>query len=337
MRVISSHPNHPYVKLFSSPLLKFDDIDSNIMTSFKTGNVQIFNDYLKNVKIFHLHWIEHYHILTKNTTLHKNFIDHLKHNNIKIAWTQHNSEPHSKDRSFHNIYQLWAEHVDLALHHSDWGRNVMMKKYNFNKQTKHLIIPHPHWGESYKLNTQKKKRNLVEKELRLPPCKIRLSIFGTKRKECNTELIIKAIECCKRKDIQLVLYDGTNYHKQDNKIITFPKKQVSREVYDLRLFCTDVIIFSQTGNTLLTTGVIGDAIGAGKAVISSNSWPFLVETLGDSALYYNTLEELVLILDRLTIEQINIVSNKVAQLKNKYDPTRCSTMLYNAFSELLKL
>lgn len=255
---------------------------------------------------FHLHWPEW--LLIGDVDVHEALIDGLRDGGVRIVWTHHNLIGHDKNPAARPLYEAWARAADLVVHHSDWGRRKALATYRYGEHTRHVVIPHAHFGsDSVADPPAPGDRAAVEAELGLRssaehPELIRLGIVGAPRVEKDVELVMRAVARCDRQDLELVVLSlrGDEDVPDDPRIVASRYEEVDRELYDRRFAAVDALVmpFAPDGE-MLTTGTVGDAVGHGVATIAS-SWGFLTEALGDAAITYGSTEDdLVACLDSL--------------------------------------
>lgn len=250
---------------------------------------------------FHLHWPE-WTLPIGHVDAHRRLIDGLRSGGVRIVWTQHNLTSHMKDTDSRPVYQAWAAAADLVLHHSDWGRRLALDTYDYGVQTRHVVIPHAHWGRPDLSTDGTRVRRDVEQEMGLRGGVLRLGIIGAPRAEKDVELVMRAVARSRRDDIELLVLSlrGDEEVPDDPRIIARPYEMVTRDEYDRRLSAFDALVmpFDPEGE-MLATGTVGDAVGFGLPTIAS-SWPYLTEALGEAAITYGSTEDdLVACLDHL--------------------------------------
>lgn len=235
--------------------------------------------------VFHLHWPEW---TSHDPDVHRALIALLRDERVRIVWTQHNLLPHRRDPALIEPYALWAAAADAVIHHSRWGEEQVRARYAFRADALHAVIAHPHFGHLMRA-LDRTQRAAVEAELGLRPCAIRLGVIGAPRPEKSVQLVLDAFAACPRDDLGLVVLSlaGDERVPDDPRITALPYENVARDVYDRRLAAIDVLVFPIAAGDLLTSGVVGDAIGAGLPALVSD-WPFLAEVLGDAGIPYGS-------------------------------------------------
>ncbi len=240
--------------------------------------------FLRDVDVFHLHWPEW--IYGPDLGVHRALIETLREEDVRIVWTQHNRAPHRKEAGYEDVYQLWAEHCDAALHHSRWGEAWMRETFRYGDHTLHRLVPHGHFGNLMP-EVAAIDRAEAERELGLSPCAVRIGVIGAPRAEKKVQMLMDAFAAAAPGDFQLlVLAAGPeDVRPEDPRITTLPFAHVPRDVFNRRLATLDCLAMPIEGGDYLTTGQFADAVGLGLPAITSD-WPFLVEMLGEAAVVY---------------------------------------------------
>lgn len=280
--------------------------------------------FLRDVDLFHLHWPEW---TTHDVDVQRRLIAVLRECGVRVVWTQHNLVPHSRDERLAGSYALWAEAADGVIHHSRCGEVRSRERHRFRADAVHALIPHPHFGHLMS-GFAAAERAGVERELGLAPCAIRLGVVGAPRPEKDTALVLEAFAACRRDDLGLLVLSLRPDERAptDPRITALPYEMVAREVYDRRLRAIDALVFPIRPGDLLTSGVVGDAVGAALPAIVSD-WPYLAETLGDAAIVYGrTREDLTACLDALDPSRLDVASAAAAALRADYAPERVAEM-----------
>jgi glycosyltransferase involved in cell wall biosynthesis len=257
---------------------------------------------LDEIDVFHLHWPEWFIDVPEVAA---EFVDLLRATRTTLLWTQHNLRPHRDVPRAFELYQTFASAADIVVHHSRWGRDVVLERYQFRPDARHLVLPHGHFGE-LSGSAAGIERAPVERELGLEPCAIRIAVVGAPRREKQVQAFMDVFSSVDRDDLQLlVLSLGDEKVPDDPRIHASPYEFVAREVYNRRLAAVDVLAlpFDPDGE-MLTTGVAADAIGLGLPAIVS-SWPYLTETMGDAGLVYDSPGALADLLTSLSQEQLD--------------------------------
>jgi hypothetical protein len=95
------------------------------------------------------------------------------------------------------------------------------------------------------------------------------------------------------------------------------------------------MLAAQTGDTYLTSGMVGDAFGVAAAMIVPE-WAFYREIAQDAAVYHdNTVEGLSELLRSLSVEQIRSCQEASKKLQSAYDWAVLSPNVYSILREML--
>ena len=288
--------------------------------------------YLRQQDIFHLHWPEW---ISHSIDVHRALLARLRAADVRIVWTQHNLVPHYRDAALTEVYQLWAGAADALIHHSSYGARRMTERYAFRSDAIHRVIPHPHFGHLMAAGLAAD-RTAVEGELGLPACAIRLGIVGAPRPEKDVQLVLDAFAACRRRDLGLFVTSlGPNDRvPNDPRITALPYEMTDRSTYDRRLCVLDALVFPIRAGDLLTSGVVGDAVGAGLPSVVSD-WEFLREILGDAALCYgSTQAELTRCFETLAPERLARAAAAARALQPLYACDRVAAMTLDLLTEV---
>jgi len=280
-------------------------------------------DRIDRVRMLHIGWPEHlFAAPTKEEALalHEKLATVIRKSGAKVVWTMHNRRPHYWDSAIGvALYRLWAPLTDVALHHSRWSIGVMTGDYPFRPDCRHEVIPHGHFGHQMQSPLT---RQQAEEKHKLPPTRIRFGLLGRYQPEKQIEMLAEAFHRAGRADQQLVItaYDDKTVLPDDPRIIKLPReKWMTRQQIAEHLSLCDGLLAAQTGDTYLTSGLVGDAVGVGAAMIV-NDWAFFREIAGDAALYHdNTVESLTALLSAVTPEQIAACKRASLALQPAYD------------------
>jgi hypothetical protein len=291
-------------------------------------NVQAF---AQDADIVHIGWPEH--LFARHGLSEEEFDNNLiaffqaiAASGRKIVWTMHNRRPHSwsKERGV-RVYTALAQLVDACFHHSKWGESIMRRDYPFKATCKHYQLPHPHFGERMRIPQT---RGELEKKYRLPPTAVRIGLLGRYQKEKQVEMILQAFAAADRPDVQLVYNTHTQLPspRPENppaapNIFRLEREQwMDRQTIGEHTRLCDLMVAAHTGDTYLTSGLIGDAMAMDIPMLVPH-WEFFDEILGDAALYHgNTLESLTQTFRTLTPEMVAAARHKSIALAPRYAP-----------------
>jgi glycosyltransferase involved in cell wall biosynthesis len=299
LRVASTAKGHHYDRCLYEPLTGLVEERQFPFEAF--GDPERGRAAARAIDILHMHWPEW---TSHDPEAHRAVLALLREERVRVVWTQHNLVPHSRDAALTELYDLWAAAADGVIHHSRAGEARVRGRYRFRPDALHAVIAHPHFGHLM-TPASPDERRLTEDELGLRPCAIRLGVVGAPRPEKDVQLVLDAVAASPRDDLGLLVLslDGERV-PDDPRIRALPYENVARATYDRRLRAVDVLVFPIAPGELLTSGVVGDAIGAGLPALVSD-WPFLAEALGDAGIAYGaTSADLARCLAGLSTERL---------------------------------
>ena len=293
-----------------------------------------------DAEIIHLGWPEHLfspHGLSEEEfdSRYAEFLGRLRACGKKIVWTLHNRRPHAwpRERGI-ALYQRVAPVVDACLHHSHWGKELATAEFPFRADCRHYVLPHMHFQAGMQIAAT---RQELERDFKLPPCAIRIGLLGRYQPEKQIEMILAAFIRAGRDDLQLV----TTTYREDiplpahPQIVRLPRNPwMSRSDIAAHTKVCDLLIAAHTGDTYLTSGLCGDAVGVGLAMLVPE-WPFFREIMADAALYHdNTPDGLTRAIAALTPAQVSQAKSKSVALQAAYDPARLAVQLAQILREV---
>jgi glycosyltransferase involved in cell wall biosynthesis len=331
LRVATSASQHHYNRSVYDPLAG-RVAESQFPFEWLTDPAAAAEEFLRELDIFHLHWPEW---MSHSVDVHRALLARLRAAEVRIVWTQHNLVPHRRDAQLIELYALWAGAADAVIHHSLSGAQRVRARYAFRADALHRVIPHPHFGHLM-AGGPATDRAAVERELRLAPCAIRLGVVGAPRPEKDVQLVLDAFAACSRADLGLLALSlGADERVPDDPRITaIPYEMVDRATYDRRLRAIDALVFPIRAGELLTSGVVGDAVGAGLPSIVSD-WEFLSEVLGDAAICYGaTTADLTRCFDTLRPDHLAHAAAAARALQPLYASERVAAMTLELLSEV---
>jgi glycosyltransferase involved in cell wall biosynthesis len=206
---------------------------------------------------------------------------------VPVVWTAHNLTPHEKRPDvYDSIYRLWAERAEAVIHHSHAGRDRFLERYPSPPGTRHVVIPHGHFGELW-ADHAPTDRAAAERALGLAPCRLRIGVVGAPRREKLVAELLRGVAASARTDVQVACWslDRSDQVPDDPRIVVAETYEMTdAATYATRLAACDVLAmpFDPDGE-MLATGTVFDAIGRGLPVLRSD-WSFLVESLGDAGI-----------------------------------------------------
>ncbi len=258
---------------------------------------------LRDVDIVHVHWPEW--TAPMRPALHRELLDRIHDAGVAVLWTQHNATPHRHEEHSQEIYEIWTAEVDGIIHHSEWGRAEMHRRYRYRGDVVERVIPHGHWGRLAD-ETRATSREEAEAALGLAPCELRIGVVGAPRPGKETQQLMEAFAACDRPDMQLLVtcLAPDDRVPDDPRIHAFAYEHVARSLFNQRMAAMDLLAIPIREGHQLTTGVVADALATGLPALISE-WPFLREVMGDAGIVYRDgeLESLLQGLDRETVER----------------------------------
>lgn len=278
-----------------------------------------------DAEVVHVGWPEHLfspHGMSEEEFDRKygEFVQRLRTSGKKVVWTLHNRRPHGwvKDRGV-ELYRRWAPLADACLHHSQWGMELMKREYPFRADCLHVVVPHGHYGEQMRANET---REELEREFGLPKCAIRIGVLGRYQKEKQVEMLIQAFLAAGRADAQLAItaYRNGVTLPDGPGVYRLPRKDwMTRTEIARHTKVCDVLLAAHTGDTYLTSGLVGDAVGMGITMLVPE-WEFFREIMGDAAIYHdNTQDGIAAAIAALTAEKVEAAKSKSRALYDAYD------------------
>ncbi len=263
---------------------------------------------LRDVDVLHLHWPEWF--VGAELDLGRRLVAALDAADVALVWTQHNLIPHWDDPAHEPLYELIARRADAVIHHSRWGRDRALARWRYRDDAVHEVIPHGHWGHLMG-GARSIDRTAAAAELALPDAAVRIGIIGAPRRDKHVQRFMDAFAATARTDLGLVVLclGEDEVVPDDPRIVGFPYEYVERATYDRRLAALDALAlpFDPEGQ-MLTTGVVGDAVGLGLPTLVSD-WPFLVEALGDAGIPVgSTPQSIAAALEALTADQLDVAA-----------------------------
>jgi hypothetical protein len=288
----------------------YDPIGDSVMEGHAYPDDLLDQGRLAGWDLFHLHWPESF--AGDDVARHRAAIASLQESGVRIVLTQHNLVAHSKSAPLEEVYRLWAAAAHGVAHHSQVGMRRAMERWRHREDAVHRVVPHLHFGP-----VARGDRAGGDGEL------LRLGVVGSPRAEKDVQLVLDAVAACTRQDLRLSVFclDGERV-PDDPRIEALPYERVAREEYDRRLASVDALVLPFAPEGMLTTGTVGDVIGAGLAAVVSD-WEFLHETLGAAAIPYgSTREDLVRTLERLDRDTVRRAAAAAVALQDAHAPAR---------------
>lgn len=247
------------------------------------------------------------------------FVETVGRSPIRVVWTVHNRRPHRGDPAWGaRLYQAWAQVADAVIHQSRWGRDVVLGELPFRREARHVVIPHGHFGD---LMPRRRPRAELEDELGLPSCSIRFGALGQPLETKHVDRIMRAFQRSGRVDQQLLVTAVTRDAEGpgDPRIFVRPHDGWrERAVVATYLQVCDALVCAHGGDAYLTSGQVGDAVGAGLPMLVS-PLGFLGEVMGDACWTFDGSEtDLAALFASLTAGDIARGKRAAAALQARY-------------------
>ncbi len=325
VRIATNELVHPYHRALYEPL------GGNVAeTYFPTRLLRRpdeARELLERVDAFHLHWPEWF---AESLDEAERFAQLLEETGTTLIWTQHNLRPHGDLRHGHDLYQRFADVAALVVHHSEWGRRVACDRYRFPSDATHIVLPHGYFRHPDAIS-----RTEAERDLGLDSSVTRIGIVGAPRPAKQVQMFMDAFAATHRADLELLVFslDGERV-PDDARIRAFPHAFVDDETYHRRLEVLDAVAlpFDPDGE-MLTTGLVGDVVGAGLPAIVSR-WPYLAESLGEAGIEYADERHLVEVLETLSPDSLAHAAAASITRRDAMDWRRLATRLFDAIVDL---
>ncbi len=269
---------------------------------------------LDAIDLLHVHWPEW--VAFDDLSAHEEILRRLRDRDVPIVWTAHNLTPHDRRPEVYDpIYAAWAREADAVIHHSGWGRDRMLERYQFGTRCRHEVIPHGHFGRMWE-EAGLPDRATAEERLGLAPAGLRIGIVGAPRVDKLVQAVMDGAAASTRDDVQLVCWSlgiGDEVPDDPRIAIAEPYRACDAETYATRLAACDVLalVFSPDGD-MLATGTAADAQGVGIPGLISE-WPYLVEVLGGGAIACgHTPASIAAAIDGLTSARLDAARTAIA-------------------------
>lgn len=213
----------------------------------------------------------------------------LKSRGAKLFWAMHNLLPHDRGKAefWHELYQVFADHCDVCCHHSEVGREQVLRTYRFEK-SRHVILRHGYFEHDVHPPVE---RALAREQLGLPQdATIYLNVGALRPDKKTSELI----ECFAKRDHEKEFMvfaggAGSDYGKAmleraeavPNVIIH--NGYIPNETVSLLANAADAFLFLH-GENHLTSG--GPHLSQAHLLPQITvDYPYAREVLGDLAVY----------------------------------------------------
>jgi glycosyltransferase involved in cell wall biosynthesis len=261
---------------------------------------------LDDIDLLHVHWPEW--VAFDDLAAHEELLRLLRERGVPIVWTAHNLTPHERRPDVYDpIYAAWAREVEAVIHHSEWGKDRMLARYQFGNRCRHEVIPHGHFGGLW-TDAGLPDRATAEAKLGLAPCALRIGVVGAPRVDKLVQAVLDGVAASSRDDVQLVCWSlgpGDSVPDDPRIAIAEPYRGCDAATYATRLAACDALalVFAPDGD-MLATGTAADAQGVGLPALTSD-WGYLSETLGDGAIACgDTAASIAATIDALTPDRL---------------------------------
>ncbi|MFF4557701.1 hypothetical protein [Streptomyces sp. NPDC001422] len=311
LRVATTEPEHQYSAALYTPLAADVTVSAAGPPDFSLTRR------LREVDLLHLAWPERWSGTDPDYT--EEVIDRIKQAGVSIVWTQHNLLPHrSKGKSAMATYARWAAASSVVIHHTAYARQVATSAYTYGPHTRHVIIPHGHWG-AYHDPFRSVSRTEVERGEGWPPAGIRLALVGQPRSQKLLQAVVDAVSTCSRQDIQLVARLSPSIRVPADERIIVDYGHLTPDRYHRRFQAFDAVVLAFAPSGMLATGTAFDCIGAGVPAITSE-WEFLSEVFGGAGIPCgSSAASITGCLDELTHQRLADARRSVEALRPAYD------------------
>lgn len=274
---------------------------------------------LDQLDLLHMHWPEW--VAFDDLAAHEEILRRLREHGVPIVWTAHNLTPHERRPDVYDpIYAAWAREAEAVIHHSEWGKERMLARYQFGNRCRHEVIPHGHFGAMWEA-AGVPDRATAEATLGLAPCAVRIGVLGAPREDKLVQAVLDGVAACARDDVQLVCWSlgpGDSVPDDPRIPIAEPYRGCDAATYATRLAACDALalVFDRDGD-MLATGTAADAQGLGLPALASD-WSYLSEVLGAGAIPCGqTASSIAAAVDALTSDRL--ASAAVAVLASRAD------------------
>ncbi len=276
---------------------------------------------IEAIDLLHLHWPEW--VAFDDLAAHEAILRELRERGVPIVWTAHNLTPHEKRPDVYDpIYAAWAREAEAVIHHSEWGKDRMLARYQFGNRCRHEVIPHGHFGAMWS-DAGMPDRATAEGALGLEPCALRIGIVGAPRADKLVQAVFDGVVASARDDIQLVCWSlgpGDSVPDDPRIAVAESYRGCDAATYAARLAACDALalVFDPDGD-MLATGTAADAQGVGLPALTSD-WGYLAETLGAGAIPCgHTAASIAAALDDLTPERLATAARAAVARRAGYE------------------
>ena len=337
MKFYCSYPpggeKNPFFLLLSKHLISND-------WAQKTFNFKIYNlfRFRKEVKILWFHWPNSHwrskFFLIKFIKIIRFFIYIYLASFLgyKLIWSAHNVLPHSHFNSKLELLlrRIFVRKQDLVIGHAKNTYRMLINKGIFAK--KYILALHGNYEDyynSFDLKINRTSLGFSEKDIIL--------LLNSGGKNYKDALVfIKIFLKNKYTNIKLLVY-GKDIMSQIDVVnhndIKFVGGFLSNEkISSFMQLCNYVVL---PYRQITTSGAFFLSITFDKPVIAQNIDFFLQHVTDDTAVLYNSDEELIFKLKQIDSSLLKINSNNLSELKKKYSWHKSSKIIAREFNQLI--
>lgn len=248
--------------------------------------------------ILHLQWPESLVGINKErdkATILADFAEvlpRLRQAGVKLFWVMHNLLPHNRQDEglWPQLYQLFADHVDVCCHHSACGEKIVRETYNF-AHADHVILRHGFFHDDVHPALPKQE---AREKLGLPQDKTIYLNVGSLRPD---KQIAELLDCFEGRETWIALagiVQGEYGAVQADRADAMPNAIVHRgytdnETVSLLANAADCFVFMQ-GKHHLTSGAphLSQAHLLPQITLD---YPYAREVMGNDAIYIPANEQ----------------------------------------------
>lgn len=327
------NPSNPYNEILS------DSIENHYESVL---NLRIRNvPDVKKGDIVHIHWIHNYYQNKKGGisfikyTLMMLTLSYWRKKGVKVGWTVHNLLPHSYDSREKEIHirSKVIEKMDFLVMHSEEVKNDFVKMYGSKFMDKINVIPHPHYRNYYREKIENTSNFISDDE------NLTLLFFGSVKKYKGVVELIQAVKKSTNVTIQLRILGKCEDADLEKKI----KDEIENvnNIYFKNIFLEDEDLIPEIQKAdfivlpykeITTSGSVVLAASLQKKIIGKDA-PYIRSIYGSSAIYFNSIDDLVKIIDRLNIK-LKRVENNTVSIK-QMDPDYIGMLHANVYKKTL--
>lgn len=299
------NPSNPYNQILCESI----EQESKSVANFRIRN--IFN--LRKGDLIHFHWVHNYYQNKDGNVNQLKFIIvklvlfYWKIRGVKVGWTVHNLLPHiHHDRQKEiKVRSELMKKMNFLVLHSEEIKMDLIKMYGNHCINKINIIPHPHYREYY--------QKLIKDELIInenDSSEFTLLFFGTIKRYKGIIELIKTFKMVEGRNMNLRILGKCDDVELENEIknairnednIYFENNFVKDEILIPEIFSCDVVILPY--QEITTSGSVILSASLQKQLLAKDA-PFIRSIYGDSAVYFNSYDHLVEILNEWDLKDV---------------------------------